>query len=182
VKPKLKAQMGSTKPAGQGYHRHRSRGDIHDIGKDVVGFMLDVANFEVHDIGVECVLGQVRRGDPRCQARHRRDERLPHPGVRSDEGDLDAIREAGLRDHVKIMMRAPPRDEAAAVYVGADCLRGDATARRQLAKTWMEVTDKWLRCRRMTRRDKLGPLGQAIQRCFRLAGLGARRVRLRPYS
>ena len=42
VKPKLKAQMASRQARRQGRHRH-VEGDIHDIGKDVVGFMLDVS-------------------------------------------------------------------------------------------------------------------------------------------
>jgi methanogenic corrinoid protein MtbC1 len=53
------------------------------------------------------------------------------------KGTIDAIKEAGLRDHVKIMIGGAPMDEAAAVYVGADAYGADATAAVKLAKTWM---------------------------------------------
>ena len=60
-------------------------GDIHDIGKDVVGFMLDVNNFEVQDIGVDVPAETVRREGPGVQAARRGHERLPDAGLRPDE-------------------------------------------------------------------------------------------------
>jgi methanogenic corrinoid protein MtbC1 len=136
VKPKLKAQMGFTKPAGK-VVIGTVEGDIHDIGKDVVGFMLDVANFEVHDIGVDASTAKFVEAI--------RDVKPDIVGMSGFltlafdqmKGTIDAIKEAGLRDHVKIMIGGAPMDEAAAVYVGADAYGADATAAVKLAKNWM---------------------------------------------
>jgi 5-methyltetrahydrofolate--homocysteine methyltransferase len=56
------------------------------------------------------------------------------------KGTIDAIREAGLRDQVRIMIGGAPMDEAAAVYVGADAYGADATVAVKLAKDWMGGT------------------------------------------
>ena len=46
------------------------RGDIHDIGKDIVGFMLEVNGFAVHDLGIdqpeEAFVTAVKDTSPRC--------------------------------------------------------------------------------------------------------------------
>ena len=52
VKPKLAEQRAGTPPAGK-VVIGTVAGDIHDLGKDVVSFMLDVNHFEVHDLGVD---------------------------------------------------------------------------------------------------------------------------------
>jgi methanogenic corrinoid protein MtbC1 len=136
VKPKLKEQMGTVEPAGK-VVIGTVEGDIHDIGKDVVSFMLEVNNFEVHDLGVDVP-----------STRFVEAIRDLHPDVvgmsgfltlafDQMKGAIDAIREAGLRDHVKIMIGGAPMDEAAAIYVGADAYGADATAAVRLVKDWM---------------------------------------------
>ena len=52
VRPKLQAQAMQSEPLGK-IVLGTVAGDIHDLGKDVVGFMLDISNFEVHDLGVD---------------------------------------------------------------------------------------------------------------------------------
>ena len=52
VKPKLSGSTEKREPLGK-VVIGTVAGDIHDIGKDVVSFILDVNNFEVHDIGVD---------------------------------------------------------------------------------------------------------------------------------
>jgi methanogenic corrinoid protein MtbC1 len=136
VKPKLKAKMGSVKPLGK-VVLGTVEGDIHDIGKDVVGFMLDVADFEVHDIGVDASSAKFVEA-----IRDLRPDIVGMSGFLTlafdqMKGTIDAIKEAGLRDSVKIMIGGAPMDEAAAVYVGADAYGADATAAVKLAKNWM---------------------------------------------
>ena len=43
-------------------------GDIHDIGKDVVCMMLEVSGYEVHDLGIDVPVEELRRGDRRVQS------------------------------------------------------------------------------------------------------------------
>jgi methanogenic corrinoid protein MtbC1 len=136
VKPKLKAQAAGAEPVGT-IIMGTIEGDIHDIGKDVVGFMLDVNNFEVHDLGVDVPAAKfveaIREYNP---------DIVGMSGFLTLAFDqmkvtVDAIREAGLRDGVKIMIGGAPMDDAAAIYVGADAFGADATAAVKLAKDWM---------------------------------------------
>ena len=50
---------------------------------------------------------------------------------------VEAIKEAGLRDNVKIMIGGAVMDESAARYIGADAYGADASAAVTLAKSWM---------------------------------------------
>jgi len=136
VKPKLKAQAASEKPAGK-VVMGTIEGDIHDIGKDVVGFMLDVNNFEVHDLGVDVPAVKFVEA-----IRDVKPDIVGMSGFLTMAFDqmkitVDAIKEAGLRDHVKIMIGGAPMDDAAAVYIGADAFGEDASAAVKLAKDWV---------------------------------------------
>jgi len=136
VKPRLEEQTESAKPIGK-VVMGTVEGDIHDIGKDVVCFMLDIANFEVHDLGVDVP------GTRFVEAiRDLKPDIVGMSGFLTlafdqMKGTVDAIREAGLRDHVKIMIGGATMDDAAAIYVGADAYGADATAAVKLAKAWV---------------------------------------------
>jgi 5-methyltetrahydrofolate--homocysteine methyltransferase len=52
VKPRLHAQAPVAKPAGK-VVIGTVAGDIHDLGKEIVSFMLEINNFAVHDLGVD---------------------------------------------------------------------------------------------------------------------------------
>ncbi|HSJ54549.1 MAG TPA: cobalamin-dependent protein, partial [Anaerolineae bacterium] len=111
-------------------------GDIHDIGKDVVVFMLDANGFEVVDLGVDI--------EPQAFVAGIREIRPDVVGLsglltlalRSMKDTVDAIKEAGLRDSVKIMVGGAPVDEHVQVYAGADGWGRDAMAAVSLAKQW----------------------------------------------
>ena len=62
-------------------------GDIHDIAKDIVAFMLDINGFEVTDLGVDVPPAKFVEAVKETGAHHCWLERLPDPGLRSDEGD-----------------------------------------------------------------------------------------------
>jgi methanogenic corrinoid protein MtbC1 len=136
VKPRMKGAAAARK-AGK-VVIGTVAGDIHDIGKDVVAFMLEGNEFEVHDLGVdvppEKFVEAIRAG---------------RPGIVGMSGFLtlafdqmkatvEAIRAAGLRDDVRIMIGGAPMDDAVARYVGADAYGRDATAAVRLAKAWVE--------------------------------------------
>ncbi|HET6450214.1 MAG TPA: cobalamin-dependent protein [Spirochaetia bacterium] len=135
VKPKLKAQ-GPGKALGK-VLLGTVAGDIHDIGKDVVGFMLDVNNFEVRDIGVdqpaEAFVKSIQEFKPTI---------VGMSGFLTQAFDqmkrtVAAIQDAGLRDRVKIMIGGAIMDSSVAQYVGADAYGADATAAVKLAKGWL---------------------------------------------
>ena len=62
-------------------------GDLHDIGKNIVTFMLDINGFEVKDIGIDVPVKDLHRRDRPIQARRRRPLRLSHARLQFDEGD-----------------------------------------------------------------------------------------------
>jgi len=135
VKPKLRAQSAQITPQGK-IVLGTVAGDIHDLGKDVVGFMLDVSNFEVHDLGVDVApekfVQAIQEVNP---------EIVGMSGFLTLAFDqmritIEAIKEAGLRDSVKIMIGGAIMDDSAAQYIGADAYGADATAAVNLAKSW----------------------------------------------
>jgi methanogenic corrinoid protein MtbC1 len=135
VKPKLRAQSAQIIPQGK-IVLGTVAGDIHDLGKDVVGFMLDVSNFEVHDLGVDVApekfVQAIQDVNP---------EIVGMSGFLTLAFDqmritIEAIKEAGLRDSVKIMIGGAIMDDSAAQYIGADAYGADATAAVNLAKSW----------------------------------------------
>lgn len=135
VKPRLKAK-GAGKVAGK-VLLGTVAGDIHDIGKDVVGFMLDVNNFEVRDIGVdvpsEVFVKNIKEFQP---------DVVGMSGFLTQAFDqmkhtVEAIQKAGLRGKVKIMIGGAIMDATVAQYVGADAYGADASAAVKLATGWV---------------------------------------------
>ena len=111
-------------------------GDIHDIGKNIVSLMLDVSGFEVYDIGVD-------------QAPQSFIDKIKQTstGIVGLSGFLTfafdsmketvaAIKAAGLRDKVKIMIGGGQMNDDIRKYTGADAYGSDAMAGVALAKKW----------------------------------------------
>jgi len=112
-------------------------GDIHDIGKDIVSFMLDVNGFEVLDLGVDVPAAKFTEAIKDFQ-----------PQVVGLSGFLtltydvmkdtiEAIKAAGLRDGVKIMIGGGQMDEQVRVHTGADAYGENAMTAVKLAKDWI---------------------------------------------
>jgi len=112
-------------------------GDIHDIGKDVVVFMLDANGFEVIDLGVdvapETFVEKIRETQPDVVGL----SGLLTLAFDSMKATVDAIKDAGLRDSVKIMIGGAPVDEHVQKYAGADAWGKDAMEAVSLAKQWI---------------------------------------------
>jgi 5-methyltetrahydrofolate--homocysteine methyltransferase len=111
-------------------------GDIHDIGKDIVTFMLDVNNFAVTDLGVDVPAEKFVEAIVDVKPDVVGMSGFLTLGYDQMRVTVDAIREAGLRDNVKIMIGGSVMDDSAAVYAGADAYGADAAAAVNLAKTW----------------------------------------------
>ena len=114
-------------------------GDIHNIGKDIVVFMLDVNGFEVHDLGVDVPAS--RFAD---KIREVRPEVVGLSGLLTVafgamKETVDAIKAAELRDGVKIMIGGAQVDEQVMRYAGADAYCLDAMAGVLYAKQWIET-------------------------------------------
>jgi 5-methyltetrahydrofolate--homocysteine methyltransferase len=115
------------------------QGDIHDIGKDVVKFMLESNGFEVLDLGVdvspEKFVESLNAFKPNVLAL----SGFLTLAFDSMKNTILKIKEAGLRDTVKIMIGGGTVDERIADYVGADAYGESAVDAVNLAKEWMEV-------------------------------------------
>jgi 5-methyltetrahydrofolate--homocysteine methyltransferase len=111
-------------------------GDIHDIGKDIVSFMLDVNGFEVFDLGVdvppETFVAKVREVRPEVVALSGF-LTLSFDAMRET---VDALEEAGLRGGVKIMIGGGTVDENVRAYARADAYGDTAADAVKLAKSW----------------------------------------------
>jgi methanogenic corrinoid protein MtbC1 len=114
-------------------------GDIHDIGKDIVAFMLDVSGFDVFDLGVDVPAQKF--------VDKIKESGAPIVGLSgfltlaydSMKQTVDAIKTAGLRDKTKIMIGGGQISNEVVKYTGADAFGKDAMAGVSLAKTWAGV-------------------------------------------
>jgi 5-methyltetrahydrofolate--homocysteine methyltransferase len=137
VKPKL-SKAGEIKRVGKIVFGTVA-GDIHDIGKDIVVFMLDVNGFEVYDLGIDVPVQKFVDKIKETGA--------PVVGLSgfltlafdSMKQTVDAIKAAGLRDKVKIMIGGGQMSDEIKNYTGADAYGKDAMAGVSLAKKWLGV-------------------------------------------
>ena len=135
VKPLLQSQTAGSNKLGT-VVIGTVEGDIHDIGKDIVGFMLDVNGFEVVDLGVDVpaaeFVGKIREVSPQVVAL----SGFLTLAFDQMKATVDAISEAGLRDSVHVMIGGAIMDESVRSYIGADAYGADATAAVKLAQGW----------------------------------------------
>jgi methanogenic corrinoid protein MtbC1 len=113
------------------------KGDIHDIGKDMVKFLLDVNGFEVHDLGVDVPPDRFVEAIKAVQPEVVGMSALLTTVFESVKNTVTAIKDAGLRDEVKIMIGGGTVTEEVRVYSGADAYGKDAVVAVNLAKKWV---------------------------------------------
>jgi methanogenic corrinoid protein MtbC1 len=112
-------------------------GDIHDIGKDIVTFMLDVNGYEVLDLGinvpVKVFVEKITAFQPQVVGL----SGFLTLAFDSMEKTVRALEEAGLRDQIKIMIGGGQMDEEIRKYARADAYGKDAAAAVNLCKQWI---------------------------------------------
>jgi len=108
-------------------------GDLHDIGKDLVAMMLEGAGFEVINLGVEVTaeafVQAVREHNPSILAMS---ALLTTTMIHMPEV-IDAMKQAGLRDQMKVMVGGAPLTQAYADKIGSDGYAPDAASAAKLA-------------------------------------------------
>ncbi len=109
-------------------------GDIHDIGKDLVVFMLDVSGFEVLDLGIDVPAQKFVNAIKESGSKIVGLSGFLTLAFDSMKETIDAIQKAGLRDKVKIMIGGGQIDEQVRSFAGADAYGKDAMEAVQLAK------------------------------------------------
>jgi 5-methyltetrahydrofolate--homocysteine methyltransferase len=135
VKPKL-TQTSKTKRLGK-VVIGTVAGDIHDIGKNIVVFLLDVNGFEVVDLGVDVPAHKFVDTINNVQPQVVGLSGFLTLAYDSMKSTITAIKDAGLRDRVKIMIGGGQISEQVKEYAGADAYGKNAMAGVSLARAWM---------------------------------------------
>ncbi|SMB94951.1 Methanogenic corrinoid protein MtbC1 [Thermanaeromonas toyohensis ToBE] len=139
IAPHLKGEAGG--PKGK-VVIGTAKGDIHDIGKNIVIAMLQCHGYEVIDLGVDVepqkFVDAVRESGAgivgiSCLLT------VAFPALKET---VDAFVEAGIRDRVKIMIGGAPVNEKVKEYAGADAVGRDAMAAVNLAREFLKVFSK----------------------------------------
>ena len=133
VKPRIK-QAGESKKLGK-VVLGTVQGDIHDIAKDIVGFMLDINGFEVTDLGVDVPPAKFVETVKQTGAKIVGLSGFLTLAFDPMKFTVQALKEAGLTD-VKIMIGGGQIDENIRQYTGADAYGKDAMAAVAIAKSW----------------------------------------------
>ncbi|MGD1992599.1 MAG: corrinoid protein [Anaerolineae bacterium] len=115
------------------------KGDLHDIGKNLVGMMCEGAGFEVKDIGKdaapEAFIEAIKEFEPEIVGM----SALLTTTMRAMGHTIKAMEEAGLRDKVKVMVGGAPVTQGFADEIGADGYASNAAAAADLAKEFAGV-------------------------------------------
>jgi dimethylamine corrinoid protein len=102
-------------------------GDVHDIGKSIVSTMLQASGFEVHDIGRDAPIMNFIEKAREVNANLVGISALMTTTLQGQKEVIEALKEAGMRDSVKVMVGGAPATSAWAKKIGADCYAENAT-------------------------------------------------------
>ena len=135
VKPRLATEANRGAPQGK-VVMGTVAGDIHDLGKDIVTFMLDVNNFEIMDLGVDVPADKFVEAIKEFKPQVVGMSGFLTLAFEQMKRTVEAIAAAGLRGQVKIMIGGAIMDDKATYFVGADAFGADASAAVKLAQSW----------------------------------------------
>ncbi|HEV2445309.1 MAG TPA: corrinoid protein [Candidatus Sulfopaludibacter sp.] len=135
LRPLLAA--GSAEPAGR-VVIGTVQGDLHDIGKNLVAALLEGGGFQIHDLGVDASAAKfvdaVKRHSPHIVAL----SALLTVTLPAMKATIEALRRAGVRDSVKVMVGGAPVTRQYAGEIGADGYSDNAFGAVRLARSLME--------------------------------------------
>ena len=111
------------------------KGDLHDIGKNLVAMMLEGAGFEVIDLGTDVSPEKFVKAVVENKATIVGMSALLTTTMPSMSNTIKALQEAGLRDEVRVMIGGAPVTDGFAKQVGADGYSPDASSAVRLARS-----------------------------------------------
>jgi len=114
------------------------KGDLHDIGKNLVASMLEGGGFEVIDLGADVAPEKFIQAVQEKNAQIVALSALLTVTMPSMRKTIDALREAGVRDKVKVMVGGAPVTPQFAREIGADGYGENATAAVALARQFVQ--------------------------------------------
>ncbi|MCL2763979.1 MAG: corrinoid protein [Treponema sp.] len=110
------------------------KGDLHDIGKNLVKMMIEGKGIEVEDLGVDCdtqfVVDKVRETDAKVLCL----SALLTTTMAAQKDVIDALKEAGIRDRIKVMVGGAPVTQGFADEIGADAYTPDAATAAEVCR------------------------------------------------
>jgi len=113
------------------------KGDLHDIGKNLVGMMCEGAGFEIKDLGKDIApeefVEAVKEFEPDVVGM----SALLTTTMRSMGHTIKALEEAGVRDKVKVIIGGAPVTQSFAEQIGADGYASNAAAAAEMAKKFV---------------------------------------------
>jgi 5-methyltetrahydrofolate--homocysteine methyltransferase len=113
------------------------KGDLHDIGKNLVGMMCEGAGFELKDLGKdvapESFVEAVKEFEPDVLGM----SALLTTTMRAMEHTIKALEEAGVRDKVRVMIGGAPVTQSFADQIGADGYASNAASAAEMAKKFV---------------------------------------------
>ena len=112
------------------------KGDQHDIGKNLVKMMIEGKGIEVEDLGVDCetqsVVERVKMSDAKVLCL----SALLTTTMTVQKEVIDALKDAGLREKVKVMVGGAPVSQSFADEIGADAYTPDAASATDVCRTF----------------------------------------------
>jgi len=127
IEPKGRVALGTVK------------GDLHDIGKNLVGIMIEGAGFEVIDLGVDVSPAQFVDAVKDKDAQVIGMSALLTTTMPGMQRTIEALNQEGLRDRVKVIIGGAPVTQRYADEIGADGYGRDAAAAAKLVKQLLGV-------------------------------------------
>jgi len=137
VKPKLETSGPSAQKKIGKIVFGTVEGDIHDIAKDIVVFMLDINGFDVMDLGVDVPAAKFVEAVKEFKPQVVGLSGFLTLAYDPMKNTVQALKDAGLRDSVKIMIGGGQMDDQVAAYAKADAYGKDAMAAVTLSKGWV---------------------------------------------
>ena len=110
-------------------------GDLHDIGKNIVAIMLKGAGYEVFDLGVDVPVSKIINTVQEQKAQYLGLSALLTTTMRNMDQVIIGLKEAGLRDMVKVCIGGAPTSQDFSDRIGADAHCSDAFAALDWLKT-----------------------------------------------
>jgi len=129
------ARQGGGKSAGK-IVLGTVKGDIHNIGKDIVGVMLKGAGFEVYDLGIDVPPQAFVEKTQETGAGIVAMSGLLTPSFESMKETVEALKEAGLRNRVKVVIGGGIVTELVQRHTGADAFTDDAMTGVEICRKW----------------------------------------------
>jgi corrinoid protein of di/trimethylamine methyltransferase len=135
--PELR-KLGTERPKAGVVILGTTKGDIHEIGKILVGTMLTAHGFQVHDLGVDVAGERFAAKARELEADIVGVSALLTTTMRNQKSVVEALEKEGLRSHVKVMVGGAPVTRRWADEIGADGYAKDAMSAVTLAQELMQ--------------------------------------------